>query len=322
MEIVAVETNDKYFICLKENVGEKYISYPDRIKHYKFNGVIPEKTFMTGWYSIPNFDIPISVEEIHYPKKINYRFILKDESMQSVNIPLEISYDDAGYINEDGEWWWNNNGKYANLESLYEIIYDETEETTQIIPCSFDIIMKLDEINEPSYDFISKSNIEHQIVDKIMFPNIIMHTKPCKISSVDLYKIIRKYIKQNINYDNAEITSDYDFCFAVNKIIKLAQPYTNKWEIKKSNGRSYAKPKFREEYIKSRKIPIFEMTNSKDKYKGYTPVPDIYADNENQLNERVKEICETIIEKINKETIECKYCNGTGIEQEQKITIN
>ncbi|MFK5882928.1 MAG: hypothetical protein QM489_01155 [Candidatus Izemoplasma sp.] len=44
---------------------------------------------------------------------------------------------------------------------------------------------------------------------------------PCEISSQDLYNIIRERVKQNINYENAAITSDYDFCFTVKRKLQV-----------------------------------------------------------------------------------------------------
>ncbi len=52
----------------------------------------------------------------------------------------------------------------------------------------------------------------------------MLSSRPCKLTSKQMYDITRKYIKDNIDLSKAKITSDYKFCFAVKKIIPLLTP--------------------------------------------------------------------------------------------------
>ena len=57
------------------------------------------------------------------------------------------------------------------------------------------------------------------MLDKILFPEIMIHSRPCKLNSQEVYDIVRQCITEQINHDVATIESNYDFCFKVNKII-------------------------------------------------------------------------------------------------------
>ena len=58
----------------------------------------------------------------------------------------------------------------------------------------------------------------------MIIPDILIHNYPCEISSVDLYSVVRQYIKDNIDTKVAKITTDYNFCFEVKKLIPLHTP--------------------------------------------------------------------------------------------------
>ena len=160
---------------------------------------------------------------------------------------------------------------------------------------------------------LTNKDFKHQLIDKIMFPSILLHNTPCALTSEEVYKILRQYIKQHINYEVAEITSDYDFCFTVKKKIALSNPYSTQREILKGNGRSYKNPKFKTNYIGTRLTTIFEMTYSPKNYSGYTPIPSIVANTEDELKEKIDKLCEDTVSLINEPLVECEYCKGYGV---------
>jgi len=284
--------------------------------------------------------LAIKTKEGYYISTIKDQnmFSSSDLSFATDKIPKTIMLDAAdnfGYMSDDG-FVWNN--EYAMYSSLYKYCYDELPPEKINIEFTFNVIMELDINNietpikfeyqvqknrysDDSIIGVTNRNIIHQLADKIIFPSVILHERPCKMSSHDMYKIVRQYIKQNINYDVAEITSDYDFCFKVTKKIKLTEPYTSKWEIKKNNGGSYKKPKFRTSYVVNRFVEIFEMTYDEYNYKGYTPIPEMEANNEKELKENIDKLCEYIITKINNPIVDCPHCKGSGIIEEQKINL-
>ena len=153
------------------------------------------------------------------------------------------------------------------------------------------------------------------MLDKMIFPEIIIHSRPCSLDSKQVYDITRQYIIDNINKDIAKITSNYDFCFEVKKIIKRVEPKTYETynifaRTKKARSKTHYKVS---EY---KEIQIFEMTNENEKYKGYTPISAIYANNENELKEKLDDFLEDLINFINTPIEECEHCKGTGYKQD------
>lgn len=54
------------------------------------------------------------------------------------------------------------------------------------------------------------------------------------------------------------------------------------------------------------------MTYSPENYKGYSPIPEMYANSESELKEKVDKWLEGLIEIINKPLCQCPECRGTG----------
>lgn len=145
-------------------------------------------------------------------------------------------------------------------------------------------------------------------------PEISLENHPCYIPSSEWYKVIRSHIKENINPSFAEITSDYNFCFTVQKKIKLNTPKVWKTERTKLNGKSYLPPQFNSHRQEYELHPLFEMTHEGDNFKGYTPIPSIKGDNLSELRENVAKYLSELMNRINEEVRYCKHCQGTGIE--------
>ena len=162
---------------------------------------------------------------------------------------------------------------------------------------------------------ITSSNIQHQEVDKIIFPSILLPNTPCKLSSENTYKIIRAYIQDNIDPKVAKITSDYDFCFEVVKKIQLAKPYTSERTYKPKGRRKIEIVKtFRD----TRDARCFEMTHSGSNYKGYTTIKGFEGNNEADLKEQIDAYLKDLIEFINEPLKECPNCNGVGVLLNEK----
>lgn len=148
-------------------------------------------------------------------------------------------------------------------------------------------------------------------IERMLTPEFMLHTRPCELTSNQVYQIVRAYIKENINPRCAEITSDYNFCFTVKRKVHHA-PIHNKTEIKKANGRSYAAPKFKHSTVSYKTVELFEMTNAEDKYKGYTIIQGWKADNLLDMQEQIKYYLDMLMEEINSEAVQCECCGGHG----------
>ena len=77
------------------------------------------------------------------------------------------------------------------------------------------------------------------------------------------------------------------------------------------------KPKYQQRYKKERLVEIFEMTYTGRGYQGYTPVKGFKGDSHTDLKENIDDYLKDLIEFINKPLVECKSCNGYGVELEE-----
>lgn len=329
LHIYGIKTNDGVF--LSEKPLEGYSSYGSSLKGYIINGEKPSETFNERWVKVK--DEPTQIQVKQSRPDINHRYELIDKSLESEKFPLVFKREDAAYYDEEDYFWaWKSDFKH--LQSLYELKSDKQEDELVDVDFKYESVAEVDEIKSPegfSFKVLADSNwdhkgtrelkensVTHQLIDKIMFPDILLNNKPCKFTSEQMYNIVRQYIKQHIDYDVAEITSDYRFCFTVVKKIDLNNPYTIKNEITKSNGRPYRKPRYNSKYVDNRKVEVFEMTYSPENYKGYTPIPEMVGENIEDLKEKVDKYCEDLIKVINKPLKNCPTCEGKGVLVNQK----
>lgn len=215
---------------------------------------------------------------------------------------------------------------------MYSLKYDSVPDKEEAVECNLITILEINNYEFPpkidykvqikyginyKKDVITNKNINHQVLDKIIYPEVLLHTKPCFISSIDLYNVIREHIKNNINTKYAKITSDYDFCFTVKKIVPLIEPrkftYYNIFALTK---KARQKLHFGVEHYKE--IEIFEMTHEQQNYKSYTPIGNLHAENEIELKEKIDCILDKLITVINEPLTLCPHCSGTGYIQEIK----
>ena len=154
----------------------------------------------------------------------------------------------------------------------------------------------------------------------MLVPDLAIHNRPCSLSQDNTYKIIRSYIKNNINGKYARVTSDYDFCFTVTKVINI-KPYIHTSEQTKSNGRSYAKPRIKKREINTKEFKIFEMCPKKP-YQGYTPIKGFTGENLLDLSNNIKSYLDELMSVLNSPLTECPCCDGTGFSKEDKFDSN
>lgn len=320
MKIYAIKTLKGYYLC---NDTNNY--YRTALKNLYINGDFPKSTFHKNWVFITK-EIE-TIQKKQSQPNINYRYELIDSTMASDKIPLRLERDLVSYENEDDyETYWYDD--YKHLASLYKLNFDAQPDILVDVEYELEIVLELDDIQEfngfaypvPKTQYrndgmtnITEKDVKHQLLDQILFPDLILHLRPCEMTSEQMYKIVREHIKTNINPKHARITSDYDFCFTVEKIIGLAEPYTSKREITKTNGKSYKPPKFNTNYIKNRTVKCFEMTYSPKNYQGYTPISNMIGENVEDLKEKIDRYLKEVIEEINKPLVDCPHCKGQGV---------
>ncbi|MEX0595128.1 MAG: hypothetical protein WD512_01420, partial [Candidatus Paceibacterota bacterium] len=328
LEIIGVKTNEGFYLSEQPND----IYGRTNLANYLINGEHPKTTFHRNWVHVTGK--PSKIEQFVSQPDINHRYELVDKSLESEKFPLVFQREDVTYYDEDEyERMWKD--EFSHLRSLYELKYDKQDSKNVEVEFTYETICEIDEIKSPegfSYQVqktqwehegtknLTEKDVHHQLIDKIMFPEIVLGQKTSKFTSKQMYDIVRQYIKQHINYDYAEITSDYNFCFTVKKKIQLNDPHMNKREIMKSNGRPYKSPKYHKRYIKDRKAEVFEMTSTKDNHKGYTPIPEMIGDSIEDLQQKVDRYCEELIKIINKPLVDCPHCSGHGvIDHDKKV---
>ncbi|MCP4539440.1 MAG: hypothetical protein GY832_20070 [Chloroflexi bacterium] len=325
MKIFAIKTQKGYYITDDVNADRWH---KNGFVNLFFDGEKPKPTFHKSWCFIPKE--PTKIERLVPQDNTNHRYELIDPSMVSDKFPAIFQRDEvATYV--DYEWAWCE--EYKHLRSLYKPVSDSQPDVMKNIQFIFEVILELNEIvefNGFSYPAqtgryrsdgmgtITQDNARNQILDRILFPAIVLPMKPCRLSSKESYQIVREYIKQHINLNVAEITSDYNFCFTVERRVLLRDPYTSRREIKTARGKSYKKRRYRETYVKSRSVEVFEMTWSPENYKGYTPIKGFEGKSWDDLKAQVDTYCQELIEIINKPIKDCPHCNGMGVLEANK----
>lgn len=320
--IIAIQTDTGYLVSDKTAISYDSHSLATKL----FDGVAPTSTFHNDWNFISQY--PQKVSHMEKQPNINYRFILKDDSF-SGKIPLELKREDAGEMDCNNEVIWKP--EIAMYRSLYVEVSDAQPDKEVTEEFTFEVIFKVDKITTPaefkypsneryvSYtndkvtDYISNQNVTHQILDKIIFPEILLHETPSQLSSKQTYDIVRQHVKRNINPKVAHITSDYDFCFEVAKIIPLSEPFTQRYERTYGSRGNRRKPLVENRLIATREVKVFEMTNGESAYKGYTIIQGFEAKNETELKTQIDNYLNDLMAFINEPFIDCPKCKGRGV---------
>lgn len=298
--------------------GYHYQYHQSKIDNLLFDGEKPKRTFHKNWLEINCY--PEKVERLISGEHSNKRYELKDAELESKKYPLSIQYAERDVIDE------------GIRESLYEYKYDIVPDYTS--PVEVDLVMMCEVENfQESPDFsypairrngfnderyvVKNANIQHSLIDCIILPEPLRSASPCEISSKEIYDIVRQHVKDNINPKLARITSDYDFCFTVKKIIPLLKPHTYSYQdIFARTKKQRSKLHFKTDT--SKEIEIFQMTHDRENYKGYTPIKGFKAANEWELKEMIDNFLSTLMQTIHSPIEQCPHCDGSGYLQESK----
>lgn len=297
-------------------------------------------THLSGWYFVPEEKELISLNKECFGGYTNTRYELVDKSLAGESFPEVLSPEEVHeWRDDEGDYCWESESKYKSLRGLYQRKQDTkpnyyedvdfeseylgniiSENVENISTAKFSILIEQSwETKEVS---VNLKDIAHYYeLEQMLVSELLIHNRPCYLSSKCTYDIVRNYIKNNIDPKQAIITSDYDFCFTVKKKIAV-KPYTKKNEILTSRGKSYRPPKFKTYSVDHKQIEIFEMTHKDKCYGSYTPIEGFKGDSLEDLANNIKFYLEEVIEYINKPVKECDCCSGTGHIIEDKLDIN
>lgn len=296
LKIVCIETKNNGVFIQKASTPNVY--YYDDLKTYLINGAVPESTAVEKWYKVS--DIPERIEKVSPSRKVIKGYKLKLGYIPSEKLPSEVAPD---YFNCDED----------DDKDQFRIFYDEIAEEIPQENINFEfelhVIAERDTWEPIRTDF----KLTHGLIDQLTIDPILLPERPCKLDSQQSYKLIRAHIKTNINPKYARVTSDYDFCFAVSKVIPLSErvPYSKniaKWNAKK--------PKYVTDYRLNRDVQVFEC-GPKDQYgkvyQGYTGCIEFSGSSYEDLQVNIDSYLKELIDKINEPIYDCPHCKGTGV---------
>lgn len=295
---------------------------------YLINGQELEKAEIGKWFFLRGATSIDKFEEKQPKASITKGYKLRDPDFESDKIPAYLTHEQVAERYSGGEIYWEN---YDNIRSLY--VEDIQEQPEAIIPSPFkldclgDIRVEglLSEPRNMTYKvyrdgtWTHKGDIELDLryiatwdeIDKLLVPDFALKDRPCKLTSKQTYDIIRHYVNTHINPAHAVVSSDYDFCFNVRKKIAI-QPYVRRTEITKSNGKSYARPRFNTQKVEHITKDVFDMTHSEAKYKGYPVIKGFEGTTLEDLAENIKLFLDELMEVINQPVEQCPSCKGVG----------
>lgn len=313
-----VKTDGACFIsdCMAKS-GYDYNYHRGELKDLYFDGEKPKASFKANWLIIPKF--PQRIEREVTGEIINRRQEIREAEMISAKLPEVIYYPlPPEMIDEDGDF------RYG---ALYEYKYDREPNHFEDVKIEWDVVIDVENFQmPPQIEFtgihklnykevpyvIKNDSVWHQQLDEMIFPEVLLHNRPCSFTSKTVYDITRQYVIEHIDHRVAKITSNYDFCFEVKKLIPLHVPekitYYNLFARTK---RERDKPRTTIKEYNER--TVFEMTSLSEMYKGYTPIPAMFAENEAELESKMKKWLTALMAEINRPLCECPHCCGKGI---------
>lgn len=329
MKIIGIKTNDGYYITHDLENKHWYSSDVSPFLHMLVNGESPTTTFNKKWVKVTNE--PKTIQKYIPQPAINKRYELIDMTLSDKFKPVwELgkarTYDGEDYIYADGF-----------IPALYAQKQDEQPDILTDVIFEYKTVTAIDEIKAPTefgyirsgeydnskdYGSVRDGDIKYDMISQIITPEILLHTQPCKLSAKDSYDLVRKHIKQNINYDVAEITSDYDFCFTVKKKITLWKPHHYQVDVNNSFFGKKKKPKYVQRVSTSNSVTIFEMTPANKPYERYPPLAPFEGDTQDDLKNNIDAYLYHLMGVINEQLQFCECCNGTGVNNIVKVETN
>lgn len=310
-----------------------YSSSTFRGDNFRFNGgeVTAEPTWNTGWFLLRGIAEITSYEVKMKGGLVNPRWELKDKEDNPMELPEMVDKEESCEWVGDDEYYWSIGSESIVYKHrfYYERVQDQQPDFWEAV--ELDVVDKgvlsvdhVDNFKDMKVNLYTKQGFQsgskelslngiarYSELDKMLTPPLAIHNRPCTLTSKQTYQIIRDHVKTNIDGKYASITSDYDFCFTVKKNIRI-EPYTHTTEVKKRNGRSYARPRFNTKGVEYKQAALFEITSSEDKYKGCTVIDGFRGESLEDLATQIKVYLEDLMNTINAPLHECTNCSGMG----------
>lgn len=265
---------------------------------------------------------------------------LKNPACVCEMLPLNLTVTDISVdVDDDGDMVWS--GPYGDRAAMYDPVHVTSESYWDDVP--FELVelgnFTIDRVTDPinmkirlhqetglsraTADVSLANIVTYEEIERLLVPEFLIHERPCCLSSHQMYKIVRNYVKENYDRQCAAITSDYDFCFTVKRRVKKAVPTETKIEQYTRQLRSYKPPRFKTEKVNEALHDVFEMTYAEYKnggYEKYTPIAPLCANSLAELATFLKRYLDELMEVINTKAEECPHCEGHGVVSMKKST--
>ena len=282
LNLIVVKTK-KDGIFVSDNVmGNPYFS--SKIPSMFFDGELLLATFKKDWYRLNK--IPQKIERSLPAQSINKRYELKQGFPETGLTPKVISWED-----------WDDE---SQVGGLYEFKFDQLE--GDVVEVDFN----LEILSEEERFCVEKAKFPYSttLMTSLTTHPALHSERPCTISGAELYKILRKEVQIKLDRNYARITSDYDFCLGVEKIIPQEK---QSYQVDVGKRR----PKYETRYTTSRSVKVLELCPTPRD--GYEVVKPILGENQKDLESKVEKYISNIIEELNKPLINCECCKGMGV---------
>ena len=296
INLIGIRVGDKYYITEYRNGRYKF-------PEYIINSIKPDTTFHPSWASINSE--PKSIGRFVSGERIEEYYLLNDVEMESDALPLRISVDDYKEMSP----------RVADAFYDRKIVYgkERFKELDFTFDCSFEfdklpnsIIQGKKLIKEGVLNGIK---INYQLLDTIVFPELLWNTRPVYVSSEDMFKIVRGYIKEHIDYDVALIEHDGESFFKVAKRVKLNTPKEYTVDL---NAGTKRRKKLVKKVAEFKTINVLDIEPKNSNY-SHKLVEPIYGNNLEDLNDKINKYLTDLIDFINTPIKECPHCNGLGM---------
>jgi len=263
LNLIAIKTERGFYISHDTKLETGYSSNYGKVFDFLFDGKQLEKTYHKNWGYMGN--LPTKIEKKVGQSDINHRHELIDPTLKSGKFPnkIELVEFDIEIIAEIENFQFKRGFKFG--------------------------VTGKDEQN------ITERDLQYQLLDRILFHPDLLQDKKCRLSGGDFYKIIRNHIKQNINLEYAEITSDYDFCLTVRKRIKLIENESCTVDVNlNSFSKMKRKPKYETHY---RYTTIYKLAPKA--YQNYPVCQGLEGKNWGYIERTIRHYLNEIMKKIN-----------------------
>lgn len=325
------------FIQYRTNIGcfvtvSSAYSSTHPLQNYVVNGIDSSTAdVINGYAKIPSEIVTVKLKNA--PKTVISHYKLKYPELASRGLPLEVdskkaSYDDDGDLCLEG----------VNEPDLYEAEYKLIEGS--IVDVAFDVknmgdyvienptnlktrkikLSRESELSrESGYSHYDKA-IETELAAAVSFdeilklitPEFALCQVPCKLTSHQMYRIVRQHLIENLNMKENSITSNYDFCFTVKKRVHTKPYIVTVTDLLHTGRRVKTKTTTKNEKL----VEVFEMTYSGYKggggYDGYTCIPGMQGDSLDDLYRKLTTYLDDLVSTLNASVTECECCGGTG----------